>query len=104
MAQFDVYPNPITDLRTSHPYVLMIQSNLLKRPLAVIAVPLARLDEDVAPSTPLNPHMAVGGEVLVLETLTIGSYEPGDLRQPIANLANEAQTIWDALDYALHGY
>lgn len=38
MAQFDMYPNPITDLRTSHTYVLM------------------------------------------------------------------AQTIWDALDYALHGY
>jgi hypothetical protein len=36
--------------------------------------------------------------------LAITSFEPSDLRRPVANLQSQAQTIWDALEYALHGY
>lgn len=104
MAQFDVYTNPIVKLRESHPYVMVIQSHFLKRPIAVMAIPLARMDEDTSPVTTLNPRLDVAGEMLVLETLTIGSYEPGDLRRPVANLSHNAPAIWDALDFALHGY
>ena len=43
MAQFDVYLNPLEDLRDSHPFVIEIQSKLLKRPVALIVIPLARL-------------------------------------------------------------
>lgn len=43
MAQFDVYLNPLEDLRDSHPSVIEIQSKLLKRPVALIVIPLARL-------------------------------------------------------------
>ena len=104
MAQFDVYPNPLVELRDGYPYVMVIQSHFLKRPIAVMAIPLARLDGDGDAVTRLNPHLDVAGETLVLETLTIGSYEPGDLRRPVANLEADAQAIWDALDCALHGY
>lgn len=104
MAQFDVYPNPIEALRASHPFVLEVQSSFLKRPIAIIAVPLARLEVNSDPVTTLNPRLDVAGEALVLETLTIGSYEPGELRRPVANLAAHSQAIWDALDFALHGY
>jgi hypothetical protein len=44
MPQFDVYPNPVEELRLSHPYVLSIQSDLLKSPVGVITVALARRD------------------------------------------------------------
>ena len=46
----------------------------------------------------------MAGETLVLETLAITSFEPGDLRRPVANLQADAEAIWDALGYALHGY
>ncbi len=104
MAQFDVYPNPLEDIRDSHPYVLEIQSNFLKRPIALIAIPLARLQPGTQPVSVLNPQFVVGGDTCVLETLGIASYDPGELRRPVANLSGEAQAIWDALDYALHGY
>lgn len=52
----------------------------------------------------LNPKLEVAGQAYVLETLAIGSFEPGELRSPLTNLGQDAQTIWDALDYALHGY
>lgn len=44
MVQFDVYPNPVESLRETHPWVVEIQSNLLKRPVALIGIPLAYLE------------------------------------------------------------
>ena len=104
MAQFDVYPNPVEELRDSHPFVVGIQSSLLKRPVSVITVALGRLDAQRAPSNALNPWLTVADEILVLETLIITSFEPSDLRRPVANLQSQAQTIWDALEYALYGH
>jgi toxin CcdB len=104
MAQFDVYPHPLEDMRDSHPYVVQIQSGFLTRPIAVIAVPLARLVQGSDGVAVLNPRFEIAGEQLVLETLATGAFEPGDLRRPVANLRNDADAIWAALDYALHGY
>lgn len=52
----------------------------------------------------LNPELSIAGEPLMLDTLHIVSFEPSDLRSPIANLRSQAQVIWDALEYALQGY
>lgn len=105
MAQFDVYPNPVEELRDSHPYVLAIQSTFLKRPVAIITIALARpAAADKVATSILNPWLEVSGESLILETLAITSFESSDLRSPIANLQSQAQAIWDALEYALHGY
>ena len=103
MAQFDVYPQPLEELRGTHPYVVQVQSDFLKRPVAVMAVALA-YPQTSADATVLNPLVQIAGEALVLETLAIASYEPGELRRPVANLSLDAQAIWSALDYALHGY
>ena len=54
-------------------------------------------------ATVLNPKLEVAGQAFVLETLAIGSFEPGELRSPLTNLGQDAQAIWDALDYAMHG-
>lgn len=103
MAQFDVYPNPLEDMRDTHPYVVQVQSHFLQRPAAVMVVPLAVLDSPHH-ATVLNPMLEVAGKVFLLETLAIASFEPGELRSPLANISSDAQTIWDALDFALHGY
>ena len=104
MAQFDVYPNPIEDMRDAYPYVVQVQSGFLKRPIAIIAVPLARLVQGTEAVAVLNPRFEVAGETVLFETLATGSFEPADLRRPIANLRVDADAIWSALDYALHGY
>ena len=104
MAQFDVFPNPIKDLRASHPYVMEVQSDFLKRPIALIGIPLARLAPGSEGVSILNPPLKVAGSSLVLETLAIASFEPGELRKRVANLGTDAQAVWDALDYAFHGY
>lgn len=104
MAQFDVYPHPIKEMRGSHPYVVQIQSAFLKRPTGIITVPLAKLAQGTDAVAVLNPRFEIAGETVVLETLATASFEPGDLRRPVANLRSNADAIWSALDYALHGY
>jgi toxin CcdB len=104
MAQFDVYPHPVEDMRDVQPYVVDIQSQLIRSPIACITIPLARLAADTLPMSRLNPRIQIGDEILVLDTLFISSFDSGELRRRVANLSNDAQTIWDALDFALHGY
>jgi len=104
MAQFDVYPNPLEELRDIQPYVLQIQSDFVRSAEARITIPLARIQADVPPMSRLNPELSIGGQSLMLDTLHIVSFEPSDLRHPVANLQSQAQVIWDALEYALHGY
>ncbi|MGB4116057.1 MAG: CcdB family protein [Polaromonas sp.] len=104
MAQFDVYPHPVKEMRDSYPYVLQIQSAFLKRPIGIITVPLAFLEPGSGAVAILNPRFEIAGATVVLETLATVSFEPGDLRRPVANLRSDADAIWSALDYALHGY
>ena len=104
MAQFDVYRNPIDELRDAQPYVMQLQSGHLRGPVACLTIPLVRAQAGVTPMARLNPAMQVEGVTLLLDTLFLTSFEPSDLRRPVANLAQEADAIWVALDYALHGY
>jgi hypothetical protein len=52
----------------------------------------------------LNPHLEIAGETVVLETFATVSFEPGDLRRPVANLRSDADAIRSALDDARHAY
>lgn len=104
MAQFDVYRHPIEELRSEQPYVIDLQSNFVRSPIARITIPLARLSADTPPMSRVNPRVEIAGETLVLDTLFITSFDPAELRRPVGNLRAEADAIWSALDYALHGY
>ena len=104
MAQFDVYPNPVEELRDEQPYVMQLQSNFVQSPIARIAIPLARIQHTTPPMSKVNPRIEIAGESLVLDTLFITSFDPADLRRPVASLRADADAIWSALDYALHGY
>lgn len=104
MAQFDVYRNPVEEMREEQPYVMQLQSNFVHSPIARIAIPLARIGADTPPMSKVNPRIEVAGETLVLDTLFILSFDPSELRRPVTNLRNDADAIWSALDYALHGY
>ena len=104
MAQFDVYPHPIEELRSIYPFVVQVQSDFLRAPEARITLPLTTPSVEAPPMSRLNPKINLSDTVFILDTLHIVAYEPSDLRRPIANLRDQADVIWDALDYALHGY
>ena len=93
MAQFDVFRNPVAALHGTHPWVVEIQSDRLRRPMGQIGIPLARLERGTAPVRTLSPPIEIAGELCVLETLAISSFEPGELRDRVANLSAKATAI-----------
>ena len=103
MAQFDVYPNPLEELRATHPYVVQVQSHFLKRPVAVMAVPLAPLDTQKH-ATVLNPMLEVAGHNFVLETLAIGSFRIRAWRRALLSflLFADDETCTVFLDYGFN--
>ncbi len=104
MAQFDVYRHPVEELREEQPYVVQLQSNFVHSPIARIAIPLARISANTPAMSKVNPRVEIAGKFLVLDTLFMSSFDPSELRRPVANLRSDADAIWSALDYALHGY
>ena len=103
MAQFDVYRHPIEEWRELTPYVVDVQSSWVSRSDLRLTVPLLRKKLDASDNR-LYPQFKIQGETLIFDTLSIVAYPAQDLRGPIASLRAEAEAVFSALDFALHGY
>ncbi|WP_395057544.1 CcdB family protein [Polaromonas sp.] len=103
MAQFDVYPHPVEEWRDLSPYVVDIQSDLVRGVRNRLTIPLTHLWVE-SPTERLAPVVQVEGKALFLDTLDVVAFSSADLRGPLGNLRSDAPRIWSALDYALHGY
>jgi hypothetical protein len=103
MAQFDVYLHPVEEWRKLTPYVVDVQSSWVSQSELRLTVPLLR--KQLGPtSSRLYPLLTVQGETLVFDTLSLVAYPAQDLRGLVVSLRGEADAIFSALDYALHGY
>lgn len=103
MAQFDVYPHPVEEWRDQSPYVVDIQSDLVRGVRNRLTIPLTHVWVE-APTERLAPLVQIEGQALFLDTLGVLAFSSADLRGAISNLRSDAPRIWSALDYALHGY
>ena len=104
MAQFDVHRNKGL-LRESIPFVVLVQSAQFDRYRRRVVVPLVR--RSVLPgNTPtvgsrMNPAFKVDGIDVILHPLDMVSVALDQLGEHIGSLANQGQTIADALDELL---
>lgn len=103
MPQFDVYPNPVEEWRSQSPYVVDIQSDHVRGVRNRLTVPLTHMAIE-SPGPRLSPIVQVVGVTLFIDTLGIAAFPLGDLRGAVANLRSDADAIWSAFDYVLHGY
>ena len=103
MAQFDIYPHPIEEWRGQFPYVVDIQSDLVRGVNNRLTIPLTHIDVE-SPGKRLAPTVQVSGVSLFVDTLGIAAFPSASLRGAVGSLRSEADAIWSALDYALHGY
>ena len=103
MAQFDVYLHPVGEWRDQSPYVLDVQSDLVRGVRNRLTIPLTHIWVE-APAERLAPVLQVEGVSLFLDTLGILAFPSSDLRNPVCSLREDAKRIWSALDFALHGY
>ena len=104
MAQFDVHRNP-GPLRDSIPFVVLVQSAQFDRYRRRVVVPLVRRSALPAlmPSagTRMNPLLHILGIELVLHPLDMVSVALDQLGEHAGSLAEQGQTIADALDELL---
>ena len=104
MAQFDVHRNKGA-LRESIPFVVLVQSAQFDGYRRRVVVPLVR--RSMLPThTPtvgrrMNPEFHVDGIDVVLHPLDMVSVSRDQLGPPIGSLAEQGQSIADALDELL---
>lgn len=104
MAQFDIHRNKGA-LRDSIPYVVVVQSALFdgyRRRVVVPLVQRALLPRRIPTvGARMNPVFVVEGIQVVLHTLDMVSVALDQWGEVVASLAQEGQTIADALDELL---
>lgn len=102
--QYDVYPNPSPRMRDVYPYVLDVQSDLLKALATRMVVPLA-LTSLPAASLPrrLCPLVQVKGQSLMLVPFEAAPLDKRHLKSKVATLRERAGDIVAAMDAVLSG-
>lgn len=104
MAQFDVHRNK-GPLRDSIPFVVVVQSVQFDRYRRRVVVPLVRRSalptHMPSAGTRMNPLLQVQGVEVVLHPLDMVSVALDQLGEHAGSLAEQGQTIADALDELL---
>ena len=104
MPQFDVHSNPGL-MRATVPMVVVVQSSLFDAYRRRLVVPLVLRSSLPAGAkvagTRLNPVFKIKGQTLVLHPLDMVSVAIIQLGPCVASLADQGQTIADALDELL---
>lgn len=104
MAQWDVYPNPNPASRVDVPYLVDVQSDLLRVVPTRFVVPLAppRRRLSGLPQR-MSPRFQVQDQELLLVPQEAGPVDARVLRTPVANLRADAHRIIDALNAVVSG-
>ena len=102
--QYDVYPNPSPRLREVYPYVVDVQSDLLKALATRMVMPLAltTLPPESMPRR-LCPMVAVGGQNLMLVPFEAAPLDKRHLKSKLASLRDRADDILAAMDAVISG-
>ena len=105
MAQFDVHLNQGAS-RARFPYLLCVQSGMLRRLKRRVVIPLAPPpDGGEVPDPMLNPVLSVEGGRFLLSTQDITNIPVEALGPVVANLRHDAEPIIGAIDWMLNqGY
>ncbi|WP_372826923.1 CcdB family protein [Polaromonas sp.] len=104
MAQFDVHRNQ-GQMRTSIPFVVVVQSSLFDRYRRRVVAPLVLRQEirgqEAGAGSRANPVFHIEGVELVLNPLEIVSVSLDQLGPHVGSLADQGQAVSDALDELL---
>jgi toxin CcdB len=102
--QYDVYPNPSPRMRDRYPFVVDIQSDLLKALATRMVVPLA-VTSLPATSLPrrLCPVLVVHGQSLMLVPYEAAPLDKRHLKGRVTSLRECANDIVAAIDAVMSG-
>lgn len=102
--QYDVYPNPSPRMRDSYPFVVDIQSDLLKALATRMVVPLA-VTTLPATSLPrrLCPVLVVQGQNLMMVPFEAAPLDKRHFKGKVCSVQEHANDIVAAMDAVMRG-
>jgi toxin CcdB len=104
MSQYCIHKNTRADEVKVIPYLLDIQSNLLKRLNTCVVIPLKKkstLSEQTI--TNLNPTLMIKGEAFIMQTQVLAAIPRAQLGEIIENCSDQSHIITNAIDAVLSG-
>lgn len=104
MPRFDVYANPVAAERKRTPYFLDIQNDYIDALTTRVVIPLRREAVFGPRARNLNPTVAVGADIVVLDTAALGAVPLSELHKPVANVQHERIAVQEALDTLFGAY
>jgi toxin CcdB len=104
MRQFDVLENPVPRARRALPFVAILQSDLAETGPERVVAPLAPMAAMPRLAGRLLPIVEVNGQDYALLVPALTALRAANLRQVVANLAEERARILAALDYLFIGF
>ena len=105
MAQFAVYKNKSPRTKSTFPFLVDVQSDLLEPLHTRVVVPLTKVAGLARkPVSHLTPTLTFDGNAYVLMTPQLAGIARTDLGTLSGSLAEERQTILAAIDFLLTGF
>lgn len=104
MPQFVVHRNRNPRTRADFPLLVDVQPDLLAELRTRVVVPLTRASKlTKKPIDRLTPIVEIGTEAYALMTPQLAGIQTSDLGAPVANIAEQRQTVVAALDLLFTG-
>lgn len=103
MAQFDVYENQNTQTNEIYPFLLDIQSDILRDLNTRVTVPLA-IALKQSKSLPFTPVIDVNGQNYMVMFHLMASYPINEYGSAIGNLEKDRSVLLGAYDFMIQGY
>jgi toxin CcdB len=104
MPQFSVYKNKNPKTRSSYPYLVDVQSDLLSDIGTRVIVPLVkRTTSGKKPINNLMPVVSVDGQEFIMMVPLLAGISTGELSTPVASLVQHRGEVVAALDFLITG-
>lgn len=101
MAQFDVYKNNNPRTNKKVPYLIDVQSDVLRHLNTRVVVPLSR---DKKIFNGLIKELTVNDEKVYLITSQIGTALVNELNEKVCSLGNQKEDIKNSIDFLIYGF
>ena len=104
MPQFAIYKNKNPQTRSSHPYLVDVQSDLLNDLGTRVVVPLVKRSGSARKAIKsLMPVVSVDGQEFVMMVQLLAGIGKGELGTPVASAAQHRGEVVAALDFLITG-
>ena len=104
MPQFSVYKNKNPKTRSTYPYLVDVQSDLLSDLGTRVVVPLVKRTASTRkPIKSLMPVVSVDGQEFIMMVPLLAGIGRGELGTPVASAAQHRGEVVAALDFLITG-